>query len=85
MSGMTLGIERKDENPYLPKLFDISEGKDKAQLGVVELVLAKKEGGVINSESNVNIAWQDYTLDIVEEEEKEEEHEAQAKSSVVTD
>ena len=50
MSGMTFGIHRNQaDEPYLPKLFDISEGKNGAELGVVELKLAKKEGGVINS------------------------------------
>lgn len=39
-------------------LKDISEGKQEgSDIGFVEVKLAKKEGGVINSESFVNIAW----------------------------
>jgi len=38
-------------------LIDISGGCQSVPFGVVELKLAKKSGGDINSESHVNVAW----------------------------
>lgn len=59
---MTLGVEYyKDDDgsliPLKPKLSDISEGKSSEadRLGVIQLRLAKKEGGIINSKSYINI------------------------------
>lgn len=78
MSGMTLGVEYvKGEDgsmvPLKPILSDISEGKssESDKLGVIELKLAKKEGGIINSKSYINIMRGEMCLDIAKEKEKE--------------
>jgi hypothetical protein len=59
MSGMVLGQEEGEDATRRAALKDISEGKTEegAEVGYVEVKLAKKEGGEINSESFVNIAW----------------------------
>lgn len=64
MSGMTLGI-RKDanDNPIKAELFDISEGEAENNLGWVELKLAKKEIAEINSDSYINICFDNWCLD----------------------
>lgn len=46
---------------------DISDGKGDGSidnLGTIQLSLAKKEGGVINSKSLINICSEDMVLDI---------------------
>jgi hypothetical protein len=60
MSGMVLGKELSEDSMRRAVLQDISEGKvDDNEIGYIEVKLAKKEGGVINSESFVNIACGD--------------------------
>jgi hypothetical protein len=54
---MVLGQEESEDLTRRAVLQDISEGKGEGQIGYVEVKLAKKEGGEINSESFVNIAW----------------------------
>ena len=69
---MTLGVEYLKTTdgkkiPQKPKLIDISDGKGDGtmdNLGKVELLLAKKEGGIINSSRHVNIRCDDMCLDI---------------------
>jgi hypothetical protein len=68
MSGMTLGISKDAEGrPIKPELFDITEGAAEANLGWVELKLAKKEKADINSSSLINIACGDWFLDKVKD------------------
>lgn len=57
MSGMVLGQQEGEDLTRRAVLQDISEGKGEGEIGYVEVKLAKKEGGEINSESFVNIAW----------------------------
>lgn len=78
MSGMTLGVEFIKGmdgvmTPLKPKLIDISEGKSQEgeKIGVVELRLAKKQGGDINSKSYINIMCGETCLDVVKESVKE--------------
>jgi hypothetical protein len=76
---MTLGVEflkRADGSgiPIRPKLIDISDGKGDGtidNLGFVELVLAKKEGGIISSDRYINICCGKSCLDIVQDKEKD--------------
>ena len=65
MSGMTLGLERNEEtnDPKIPRLIDITDGPE-VEIGVVELKIAKKEGGEINSKSFVNVCMGDYVVDV---------------------
>ena len=73
MSGMTLGIKKDAEgNPIKAELFDISEGTAEANLGYVDLRLAKKEIADIDSGSYVNICCDDWCLDKVKSEEVNE-------------
>lgn len=82
MSGMTLGIANNEEGqPIYSKLIDISDGSP-AEIGWIDLKLAKKEGGVINSESFINICMGDYILDLAEGIEEEDDH--MMKSSIGT-
>lgn len=73
MSGMTLGVEENNsggEKKLRPKLIDISDGKGDGtieNLGIVELKKAKKEGGIIESGSYVNICSDEMVLDIKRE------------------
>jgi hypothetical protein len=70
MSGMVLGQEEGGDGVRRAMLQDISEGKQEGgEIGYVEVKLAKKEGGVINSESFVNIAWGEELLETFDEEE----------------
>ena len=79
MSGMTLGVEyikgpEGELIPHKPKLSDISEGKSSSEsgkLGVIELKLAKKQGGIINSKSYINIISGKMCLDIAKDKDKE--------------
>ena len=69
MSGMTLGVDivNSTQRKLRPKLVDISDGKGDGSidnLGTIQLSLAKKEGGVINSKSLINICSEDMVLDI---------------------
>lgn len=71
MSGMTLGVELNEENePAFAILKDISEGPEKCELGWIELELAKKDGGDINSESFIYLRSGDYILDVAAEEDE---------------
>lgn len=73
MSGMTLGVEvtnSANEKKLRPKLIDISDGKGDGaldSLGIIELKKAKKEGGIIESGSYVNICSDEMVLDIKKE------------------
>lgn len=72
MSGMTLGFSKDaDGQPTTARLYDISDGPG-SYLGYVDLKMAKKEGGEINSESFINICIGNYVLDLDNEEEDEE-------------
>lgn len=73
MSGMTLGVDymKTADNvlvPNRPKLIDISDGKgndgESDKIGVIQLRLAKKEGGEIRSKSYINICCGERCLDI---------------------
>ena len=58
MSGMVLGQEEGGDGVRRAVLQDISEGKvEGKEVGYIEVKLAKKEGGEINSDSFVNLAW----------------------------
>jgi hypothetical protein len=58
MSGMILGQEVGPDEIRRATLVDISDGKpEEGEISYVEVKLAKKEGGEINSESYVSIAW----------------------------
>ena len=55
MSGMTLEFVEKDsdgEKKMVPRLAEISNAE---KIGVVEMTIAKREGGDINSDSYVHI------------------------------
>ena len=69
MSGMTVGI-KKDANdvPIKAELVDISEGVAESKLGWVDLKLAKKEKADINSDSYINICYNDWCLDKIKTE-----------------
>ena len=59
MSGMILGQTIENEE-RVAVLIDISKGKQEGEeINYVDVRLAKKEGGEINSGSFVNIAWED--------------------------
>jgi hypothetical protein len=59
MSGMILGQEIGEDARRRAMLVDISEGKQpEIDISYVEVKLAKKEGGDINSDSFVSIAWE---------------------------
>lgn len=69
MSGMVLGQQESEDGLRRATLQDISEGKTEGvEIGYVEVKLAKKEGGEINSESFVNIAWGEELLETHDEE-----------------
>ena len=68
MSGMTLGIKKDaDGNPIKAELFDITEGTAEANLGYVDLRLAKKEIADVDSGSYINICEADWCLDKLKE------------------
>ena len=63
MSGMILGQELGQDDKRRAVLIDISDGKPaEGEISYLEVKLAKKEGGDINSESFVNIVWGDELL-----------------------
>jgi hypothetical protein len=58
MSGMILSVHQGDDGRNRAVLTDISDGiEELKEIGYVEIIMAKKEGGIINSESYINIAW----------------------------
>jgi hypothetical protein len=60
MSGMILGQGVGEDGVRRAVLVDISEGKPaEGEISYLEVKLAKKEGGDINSESFVNLAWEE--------------------------
>ena len=62
MSGMVLS-QTEEEGSRIAVLKDISEGKKEGEeIGYIEVKMAKKEGGEINSDSFVNLAWGDELL-----------------------
>lgn len=46
---------------------DISQGPNNCELGTIQLKMAKKDGGVINSESFIYLCCGDYILDVAED------------------
>ncbi len=69
MSGMILGQEIGEDARRRAMLVDISEGKQpEIDISYVEVKLAKKEGGDINSDSFVSIAWEKQLLETADDE-----------------
>ena len=69
MSGMTLEFVEKDsdgEKKMVPRLAEISNAE---KIGVVEMTIAKREGGDINSDSYVHIGKDGLILTVAEKKE----------------